>query len=150
MIPTQAMLDAVATEIATDTTVLANALFNQVFLIAAPFVPGAGLTIGGLVLASFTGSSPISNTSAVMLKYTDPLTGEWLVEIPPPVGGWHWQVNTNLTNLPQTIYGYGVMDNTGAILWGTNLLPTPLLLTAIGQGVDVPRVNFRLSAQALS
>lgn len=150
MIPTQDMLDSVATEIATDTTILAAALFLTVALVAAPFVPGAGLLVGSLVLASFTGSTPKANTTAVMLKYTDPATTEWLIEVPPPVGGWHWQVVTNVTNLPQTIYGYALLDSTGAILYGTALLPAPRLLTAIGQGIDLPPVNFRLNAQALS
>jgi hypothetical protein len=150
VIPTQTMLDAVAKEIATDVTVLANPLFLMIALVAAPFVPGANLTVGSLTLASFTGSTPLANTSATMLRYTDPATGEWLVEVPPPSGGWHWQVITNLSNLPQTIYGYALIDNTGAVLYGTNLLPTPIVLNAIGQGIDIPNVNFRVSALALS
>jgi hypothetical protein len=149
MTPTQTMLDSVATQIATDTSVLAAALFVQVFLIKAPFVPGPTLTIGGLTPADFATSTPIANTSAVILKYTDPQTGEWLIEVPPPAGGWHWVVTAG-TNLPQTIYGYGLMDSTGAILYGTALFPTPLLLNASGQGLDTPPINFRLSAGALS
>jgi hypothetical protein len=150
MRPTQVMLDAVATEIATDTAVLANALFLQVFLVKAPFVPGPGLTVGSLTPADFAGSTPKANTSATMLKFTDPATGEWIVEVPPPVGGWHWQTTSGVTNLPQTIYGYGCMDNTGAILYGTDLLPVPQLLNANAQGIDIPAVRFRLNQSALS
>ena len=150
MTPTQVMLDAVATEIATDTTVLAAALFLQVFLVKASFVPGRNLTVGSLTPADFAGSTAKANTSATLLKYTDPLTGEWIIEVPPPVGGWHWQTTSGVTNLPQTIYGWGCMDSTGAILYGTALLPAPLLLNANAQGIDVPNVTFRLNQAALS
>jgi len=150
MVPTQVMLNAVAAEIKADTTVLANSLFLLVALVIAPFVPGAGIVLADLTLATFTGYAAIANTSAVILAYTDPATGEWIIEVPTPAGGWHWQVITNTTNLPQTVYGFALLDNTGAIVYGTALLPAPVLLNAIGQGLDVPAVTFRLSAAALS
>jgi len=149
MVPTQVMLDSVAKEIATDTSVLAAALFLQIFLIKAPFTPGPTLTVAGLTQADFAGSTALANTSATMLKYKDSSTGEWLVEVPPPAGGWHWQTTSEVTNLPQSIYGWGLMDSTGAVLYGTSLFPAPILLNDISQGVDIPAVNFRLSASAL-
>lgn len=150
MVPTQVMLDSVAARIATDPTVLANVLFLQVFLVKAPFVPDRTLTVAGLTPADFAGSTALKNTTAVILQYTDPATGEWIIEVPPPVGGWHWQTTSGVTNLPQTIYGWGCMDNTGAILYGSALLPTPILLNANAQGIDLPNVNFRLNNIALS
>lgn len=150
MNPTQVMLDSVATAIASDATVLANPLFVKVFLVKAPFVPGPNLTVADLTPADFAGSAALANTTAVILQYKDPLTGEWIVEVPPPVGGWHWQTTSGVTNLPQTIYGFACVDNTSAILYGTQLLPTPLLLNGNGQGIDLPNVNFRLANAALS
>lgn len=150
MVPTQVMLNSVATAIATDTTTLAAVLFLKVFLVKAAFTPGGNLVVGDLTAADFAGSTPIANTSAVMLKYLDPATGEWIIEVPPPVGGWHWQTTSGVTNLPQTIYGYACVDSTSAILYGTELLPAPLLLNANAQGVDVPAVRFRLNQAALS
>ena len=122
-VPTQVMLDAVAAEIASDVTVLANPLFLKMFLVKAAFVPGANLVVGSLTPADFAGSTALSNSSATILKYKDPATGEWLVEVPPPVGGWHWQTTSAVTNLPQTIYGWALVDNTSLILYGTALLP---------------------------
>lgn len=150
MIPTQVMLDAVATAIATDVTTLANAMFLKVFLVKAAFTPGGNLVVGDLVPADFAGSTALANSSAVMLQYKDPATGEWIIEVPPPVGGWHWQTTSGVTNLPQSIYGWACVDHTSAILYGTDLLPTPLLLNANAQGVDVPAVRFRLNGAALS
>jgi len=122
-VPTQVMLDAVAGEIASDVAVLANPLFLKVYLVKAAFVPGANLVVGSLTPADFAGSTALANSSATILKYKDPATGEWLVEVPPPVGGWHWQTTSAVTNLPQTIYGWALVDNTSLILYGTALLP---------------------------
>jgi hypothetical protein len=144
------MLNSAATAIATDSTTLAAALFLKIFLVKTPFVPGGNLVVGDLTPADFAGSAALANTSAVMLKYLDPATGEWIIEVPPPVGGWHWQTTSGVTNLPQTIYGFGCMDSTGAILYGSQLLPAPLLLNGNAQGIDVPAVRFRLNAAALS
>lgn len=150
MVPTQVMLTAAARAIATDTTTLAAALFLKVYLVKAPFTPGGNLVVGDLTPADFAGSTAIANTSAVMLLYLDPATGEWIIEVPPPVGGWHWQTTSGVTNLPQTIYGWACVDNTSAILYGSDLLPSPLLLNANAQGVDVPAVRFRVNQAALS
>lgn len=150
MVPTQVMLDSVATVVATDTAVLAAALFLKVFLVKAAFTPGPTLVVGSLTPADFAGSTPLANTTAVMLKYIDPTTGEWIVEVPPPVGGWHWQTTSAITNLPQTIYGWALVDSTSAVLYGTALLPAPRLLNGNNQGIDIPAVNFRLSQSSLS
>lgn len=150
MIPTQVMLDAVAAAIAADATVLANALFLKVWLVKVPFVPSASLTVADVTPADFGGSASLSNTSAVILTYLDPATGEWIIEVPPPIGGWHWQTTSGVTNLPQTIYGWACADNTSMILYGTGLLPAPQLLNANHQGIDVPAVNFRLNQSALT
>lgn len=150
MTPTQVMLDSVATAVATDTAVLANALFLKVFLVKAAFTPGNNLVVSDLTPADFAGSTPLANTSATILKYKDPATGEWIVEVPAPAGGWHWQTTSGVTNLPQSIFGWAVVDNTSAILYGTALLPAPLLLNSLAQGVDLPSVSFRLSQGSLS
>lgn len=149
MTPSQTFLDIVADAIQDDTGGLAEAAFLLVTLIVAPFVPAAGLVVADLTVADFDGSDPLANTSATIQLFKDPQTGENILQVPEPAGGWHWQV-TGGTSLPQTVYGYMLTDSTGAALLGTALLDTPVTLTATGQGLDIDQIRFRLSAQALS
>lgn len=149
MIPTQALLDKVASAIATDTAALAAALFLHVYLVKAPFTPGPNLVVADVPKADFTGATAIVTTSAVMGMAIDPQTGEWIIQVPEVAGGWHWQT-TDLVNLPQTIYGYALTNVGETVLWGTAIFDAPILLNGDDQGIDVDQVRFRLANSALS
>lgn len=146
--PGQALINRIQTLLAADTGSLAAAAALKVHLAQAAFVPSLGLTIASLTEATFTGSTALLATIGSALAYTDPLTGNLICELSPPVGGWHWQA-TNAVGLPQTIYGWWVTDNGNANLWGSRLLPTPVTLSASGQGLDIPVVNFGVVPGAL-
>lgn len=149
MIPVNALLASMATRLANDAAILADPAFVKIALVKAAFNPIPTLVIGDLTFADFTGSAPKATTVAVAQTFLDPQTGEQIIQINEPVGGWHWQT-TNLVNLPQTIFGYALTDPAGAVLWATALLPAPIALNAVAQGVDIPQARFRLSASALS
>jgi hypothetical protein len=149
MVPTQALIDAVAAAIAADEDALAAAAFLHVYLVSNNFVPGNGLVVDNLVKATFTGSTAKVTTSATMQTFRDAQTGEWIIQIPEPAGGWHWQTG-DAVNLPQTIYGYALTNVGETTLWGTALLPSPILLNGAGQGIDIAQVRFRLSQLCLS
>jgi hypothetical protein len=148
--PTSVMLAAAAAAIAADVTTLANPLFLKVYLVKVPFVPGGNLTVADLTPADFAGAAALSNSTATMQVFVDPATGEWIIQVPEPVGGWHWVTTSGVTNLPQTIYGWACVDNTSAILYGSDVFGAPILLNGDGQGINVDQVLFRLSAGALS
>jgi len=149
VVPTQAFLDAVAAAIEAATTTLSPVALIEAVLFKAPFVPGPGLLIGGLTVADFDGYAPLAVDATGAQLFKDPSTGEWILQLEEPAGGWHWQT-TGLTSLPQTIYGYGITDSTGAVLHGTALLDTPVVLSAVAQGVDIGQVRFRLGSNALT
>lgn len=149
MIPTTPLLSAMAALLAADPATLAEVAKVGVKLVKAAFVPGIGLVAGDLTYADFDGSGALAVSSATADVFTDPATGEVIIQLKEPAGGWHW-VTTGVTNLPQTIYGAALRNSTGADLWGSVLLDNPVVLSAAGQGIDLAQVRFRVSNGALS
>jgi len=121
----------------------------EIVLVKAPFTPAPETVIGDLTLADFDGYAPLAVNSATAAVFQDPATGDWLIQLDEPAGGWTW-ITTGATNLPQTIHGFGLTNSTGATLYGSELLDEPVELTASGQGIDIPRARFRLPADAFS
>jgi hypothetical protein len=146
--PTQAMLNRLATILGADTGSIAAAAAPKVHLAQAVFTPGPGLTLGGLTEATFVGYAALSGAPGAVIPFTDPLTGLQTINLPDPAGGWHFGV-TGGAGLPQTMYGWYVTDSGQTTLWGAQLFITPVVLTATGQGVDIPLVRFALSQAAL-
>lgn len=150
MIPTQALLDVAADAIATDTAALAAALFLHVYPVRNPFVPGPNLTVGDVTKATFLADTSKATTSATMLTDKDPQTGEWIITVPEPAGGWHWSTGAAPVGLPETIYGFALTNVGESELWGTVALDTPIVLTGADEGFDLGQVQFRLSNSAMS
>lgn len=149
MTPTKALLDRVATLLASDTTTLAPAsLATKVHLAVAPFTPGPNLTPSSFTEASFTGYSALSAGTGTQQEFFDPATGNRIIQVLEPAGGWHWQA-TGSSGLPQTVYGYYITDNGGTTLYGSALLSSPVTLQSSGDGVDVGNVRFGLVPGAL-
>ena len=140
---------SLGTLFADDVTFLAAAGGNKVVLLKADFTPDENLTFADITVADFDGYAAKTPTAGAQQVGTDPLTQEQLVTLVEPVGGWRW-ATTGLTNLPQTIYGYALLDTTGAILYAIEHLATPLNLQAIGNEVNLGSVNFRMVQQPLS
>jgi hypothetical protein len=143
LIPASLILDAMAVSLASDTLLLAATPPPQVALVIAPFTPSHGLAIGSLTLASFTGSAPLIAGTGTQQEFVDPLTGNRVVQMLEPLGGWHWQATAG-TGLPQAVYGYVLTDTTGLVVYGSALFPSPVIIAAVGQGCDIPEVNYQL------
>jgi len=144
MLPTKAVRLRLGTLLSTDTTTLnqaANA--NHVSLIKAPFVPSENLLPADLTVADFDGFADLLQTLGAALVGVDPVTGDQVVTITAPAGGWRW-ITTGLTNLPQSIYGFALFDKTHANLWATILLPTPIVLQDVGQQIELGDITLTL------
>lgn len=142
MQPTDLILDRIAELLAEDTTTLAPAaLACEVHLAMNAFSPGTGTVLADLTEADFDGATEIDAGVGPQQNFIDPTTGRRVIQLLEPAGGWHW-ITTGVTNLPQTIYGYYVTNNGGTILYGCALLPAPVLLTGVGQAIDLPQVRF--------
>lgn len=144
MLPVKSVREAAGTLLAADTTTLAPAVnANKIALIAAPFTPDENLTLAGLTLATFTGSAPKTGATGAQPTGNDPLTGEQVISISPPVGGYIFKC-TVAPGVPETIYGYCLTDNAGATLLAMALLPQPITIAAVNDQVDceVPELRF--------
>lgn len=142
MQPTNVILDAIANLLAADPTTLApvaNAL--HVHLAIAAFTPGPTLSVGDFTEATFTGGAALPAGVGACQEFTDPVTGQRIVQLNEPAGGWHWHCTAG-TGLPQTVYGYYVTDHADAVLYGCARLPANVTITASGQGLDVDQVRF--------
>jgi hypothetical protein len=144
MIPTSEIQLQIAKLLAEDTTTLAAVAVLHLHLAKSPFTPNPGLDIGTLTEADFDGYGPIDVVAGSQLFFTDPATGLVTVELKSPAGGWHFAC-TGVTNLPQTIYGFYVTDNADAVLYGAQLLDTPITISASGQAFDVPNPRYNFS-----
>lgn len=144
MVPKDTLLDRLAVLLGSDANTLAPvALALKVHLAIASFTPGGALVPGSFTEATFTGYTAISAGVGACTTFYDPTKGTRAVQLNEPAGGWHWGV-TGTTGLPQTVYGYYVTDNAGTTLYGSSLLPTPVVLTASGQGFDIGQIRFDL------
>ena len=136
MKPTRAIRNAAADALAAQAATLAPATdANKMALIMAPFEPGESLTFADLTLATFDGATPILCGTGTQPTAYDPSTDDSVIDIKPPAGGFRWET-TGTTNLPQTIYGYCLLDNAAAVLYAAAAFDVPVILTGINQRVD--------------
>lgn len=149
MVPTSNITDQLNLLLATDTNTLNQpADANKVFLVDAEFTPGPSLIPADLSFTSLTGGGPISAVLGAQNDSVDPLTGDLLVEIKPPAGGWRWEFSAG--TFPTTLWGYALLDNDETRVFGAARFDTPIILTAAGQSLTVGAVVFRINAAAVS
>lgn len=149
MFPTEDAVSRFAADMIADTTIFAPAGPCKVELVQAPFTPGLDTSSLTVTPATFTGSTPIAAGVPPHQLFQDPFTGDWFLQFKEPLGGWHW-VTGDAVGLPQTIYGWVLLDAAGAACYGSELFATPIVLTAGGQGIDIPQVRYRLPAVPLT
>jgi len=149
MIPTKAIEDALANDLAADTTTLAVATFLDVFLIANAFTPGPALVSTDVPPVTAAGLAAKTTTSAVIVVGRDPVTGDYLIVVPAPAGGWNYVAGG--AGLPLNIFGFGVADHVDPTkLYGAQLFPAPVTINAAGQLIDLDEVMFRLPSGVMS
>lgn len=148
MQPTQELLNRLVAAQGADTTTFSPPLAIDLWLhpIKEPFTPGPALTLLDTDLADFAGSAAKTTPDAVRALEFDPLSGELVLNIPEPIGGWRW-VTTSGLNLPQTIYGVALSDDSATVegpqLLAAAVFDTPITLTTASMAVEWPSVNFR-------
>jgi len=136
MVPSQTLSDTVAELLAADAAFLAAAAVKHVHLSMAPFTPEPDLGVGDVIEATFDGYAELSAPAGAQHAFTDPTTGQRIVQMIPPAGGWHWETS-GVTDLPMTIYGFYVTDLADAVVLGSALLVPPIVLTGSGQALDL-------------
>jgi hypothetical protein len=80
------------TLLGSDTATLAPAaLALKVILIKANFTPSPNLAVGDLTEADFSGYAAIAAALAALPESLDPNTGDSLLTVGPPAGGFRWE-----------------------------------------------------------
>jgi hypothetical protein len=149
MLPMKAIRLELGTLLAADVATLAPVAANKIALIMAPFSLNENLAITDLTLATFATSTPIAGAAGAQAVGVDPATLDQVITIKVPAGGYRWVV-TALTNLPQTIYGWALIDTAGATLIAVGQFPTPYLLQDVGQEIDLGNVTIQFVQQPMS
>jgi len=102
----------------------------------------AATVIGDLTEANFGGYAAKAATAAAAV-FTDPVTGNTIIRIPDPAGGWAFAATgTPPANSPQDIYGAYVTNAAGDKLLGVAKFSSPITINTAGQLIDVDDVTF--------
>jgi hypothetical protein len=147
MIMADTLLAQMATLLAHDTTTLAHAVTGPVVaLIKTAFTPSATLDLATVTEADFGGYAAIPATAGNQNTGIDPSTGDRIIELVSPAGGWRWAVTSNVPPLPQTIYGWVACASAAPLLtyYGSDLFPEPVILNSIGDVLVIPSARWTI------
>lgn len=142
---TRVLSNFLSTLLASDTGTLANASAMKVGLITAPFAPGLGLLMADLTITTETGLVALAGTAGAQNESVDPVTGDLIVEIKPPAGGFRWETPGGFTG-PITVYGFALGNNAMSVLYGTEALVEPIELNGENQQITAPALQFRIDS----
>lgn len=146
---TKALREKAAQLLAADADTLAPAAdANIVKLVVGDINESESVTLESLEFATFDGSTPLEVPVGALPEGLDPVSGDSLITIPPPEGGWRWET-TGTTDLPQEITGRALTNDDGTILFGVERLEEPITLTAINQVLDLPPLQIRQKANSM-
>ena len=135
--------------LAADTATLAQAAnANVVALVMANFNSSEQLVASAVTLATFDGSTPLAVGLGTQAEGLDPNSADALISLKSPVGGWRWET-TGTTNLPQTIYGYVLLDQALTTLLASEKLDTPVTLNAVNQVIELGALKIRQLANSM-
>jgi len=143
---TNGLIDTIGPLLAADVPTLAPVAANKVALITDNFVPDMDASIGDFTLGSTTGLTPIAGVAGTQLESRDPVTGEVIVEIKTPAGGFRWETPDPFTDGPITVYGFLLIDNGAANWLGVHKLTDPITLDGPNQQITAPALTFAIDA----
>ena len=149
MLPMKDVRLALGELLAADVATLAPVAANKIALVLDAFALTENLVIGDLVLASFTGSTPKAGAAGTQQAGINPITGDQVITILAPAGGWRWEC-TAAPASPQSINGFALIDDAGAVLLGAQLLDVPVTITDVGDFIDLGAVTMMFVVQPLS
>jgi len=149
MIPSRFLLANLFTAMAAETVSLNLAAnFSKIALILNDFSPSDSLNILDLTLGAADGLAPKLLTTGAQESSEDPLTGDRLVELKAPAGGWRFEATGDF-DPPKVVYGYCLVNNDADIVLAVHKFEEEITLTLSGQAIDLGNVNFRLPAGSI-
>lgn len=149
MEPTDFIVDIVVSQMGQDSVGFGHAL--TVGLILGPYTPDPDNTWTDIANASFTGSTFKSVAAATRVTGVDPATGDRLLVITEPAGGWNWLCTVDPV-APQEITGLWIGNSTVGFnngnLVATQELPVPITIDAAGQMLQYGTLQLRIPVGA--
>lgn len=147
-VPTNLIYDSMAAALATDTTTLNATPRPKVALIAAPFTPLPTFVPADLTFATFTGSAPKSASTIALNSFIDPATGDRLVQLGEPAGGWHFECTVTPAS-PEVIHGAAILNDALDELYHMWKLDVPVTVSLDGHAIDLDPAQVRIPLNVL-
>ncbi len=144
MKPSRTLAGLLSSLLAADTSSIAhgtNAV--KVGVVTENINPTLDSVIGDFTVATADGLAALSGVVGAQLESVDPVTGELIVEIKPPAGGFRFEL-TGVTGAPYTVYGFVLMNSAASAWYGFEKLETPITLTAVNEAITAPALKFRI------
>lgn len=141
MIAPSTLSDLLAGLNAVNALLVTNPVSCKVGLISAMFNPSIDLVMGDLAICQLTGLVPLAGVAGPQNEAIDADTGESLVDVKVPAGGFRWETPGDFVGLV-VVYGFALGNNAFDVLYGTHLLQEPILLTAANEAITAPRLQF--------
>ncbi len=115
----------------------------KVKLFVNNITPTKGNVVADFTLATFTGSAPkLYEDDSNGVPFVDPVSGVLYINSPEPASpGWNF-ICTTAPASPETIYGFIVTDNAGTVLYGAQRFDSPVIVTSIGDAVDIQSIQW--------
>lgn len=150
MLPMKALRLQFGELLAADATTLAPAVnANELMLVANDIAIDENKVIGNLTAATFTGSANIVGVAGTQLVGVDPATGDQLIQIKAPAGGWRWEC-TAAPASPETIFALALVTTGGADLLALGPLVPNVVISGVGDVVMAGDVIMRIVSQPAS
>lgn len=143
MLSTKALRLAFGELLAADVATLAPAAANKIALFTNNVAVNENNVIGDFTLATFTGGAAKAGAAGAQQAGVDPITGQQVITNLAPAGGWRWEC-TVAPLVPETIRGFILTDNAGAVLLAMAVLGAPITISAVGDFVDLGAVTLTI------
>jgi len=150
MTPTTVIETTWTTALATSTTAGLSIALKQVGVIV-PFTPGEDLSSldSGDILPTSAGLG-ISYTAATRQAARNPVTGAYMVNVPPPAGG-NEELSGSGGSYPVTLYGTLLLKTPFAApgdIIGSEAFDTPVTITGASQLIEYNEAAFSFNVGA--
>lgn len=83
------------------------------------------------------------------LESIDPATGDIIVTLKTPLGGWRWE-STATPGTPETVYGLVVVNEDEDKVYGSKKLSEQFVCNANNQAVDFGTLSFRIPVAGIT
>lgn len=148
MLVSDYVVSSVSTAISAD-GVIGHASGLKIRLVKAEFDPFDGaIAVADLTQPVTAGLAQITSGTGTQLESIDPDTGEIIIEIKPPVGGFRFET-TAVPASTETVLGYAVLNNAGDTVLGSALFEEPVEFSAINQAHTIGVIQFRIPMRGI-